>query len=701
MTSRTLEFLRPAFRVFLLVCLVSTSIGSSVANGPPKTRTDNVKEVLHGVEVVDPYRWLEDQQSQETRAWIDSQNRYSESILEQLPGRQQLKTRLTELMKIESVGMPTERNGRYFFSKRLANQDLSVIYVRKGLKGADEILVDPHSMSPDRTTSVNLLDVSQDGTVIVYGIRKGGEDEIEIRLMNVDSRKTLSDWLPKARYFGAALKADKGGLFYCRHGNAGSRVFYHEMGKDPVSDLEIFGTGYGPDKGIGVELSEDGRYLIMTVFHGSAADKTEIYVQDLARQSAIATIVNDIAARFVGEVAGDHLYLHTNWNAPNSRILRVDLQQPGRQSWREIIPESEANIEGFSLAGGKLFVNYLKNVRSSVKVFSIDGKPLRDIAFPTLGTVGGVSGRWESQEAFFMFTSFHVPTTIYRYDVNAGAQEEWARLRVPIESDQFEVKQVWYASKDGTQVPMFIMHRKGLKLDGSNPALLTGYGGFTQSLTPDFSQTAALWAERGGVYALPNLRGGGEFGERWHKAGMRDKKQNVFDDFLAAAEWLIKNGYTESSKLAISGRSNGGLLVGAALTQRPDLFRAVVCGYPLLDMVRYHRFLVAKFWVPEYGSADDPEQFKYLYAYSPYHRVKPRTKYPAVLFITGDSDTRVAPLHARKMAALLQASTGSDGSILLHYDTKAGHVGSATPVSKRIDDLTDELSFLFWQLGVK
>jgi prolyl oligopeptidase len=702
MSSRTLEFLHPALRVFLLACLLTSKIiAASGANGPPKTRMDNVKEVLHRVEVVDPYRWLEDQQSPETRAWIDSQNRYSESILEQLPGRQQLKTRLTELMKIESVGMPTERNGRYFFSKRLANQDLSVIYVRKGLKGADEILVDPHSMSPDHTTSVSLLDVSQDGTVIVYGIRKGGEDEIEIRLMNVDSRKNLSDWLPKARYFGAALKADKGGLFYCRHGNAGSRVFYHEMGKDPISDLEIFGKGYGPDKGIGVGLSEDGRYLIMTVFHGSAADKTEIYVQDLVRESTIMTIVNDIAARFVGEVAGDHLYLHTNWNAPNSRILRVDLQQPSRQSWREIIPESEANIESFSTAGGKLFVNYLKNVRSSVRVFSVDGKPLRDIAFPTIGTVGAVSGRWESQEAFFTFTSFHVPTTIYRYDVNAGTQEEWARLRVPVESDQFEVKQVRYASKDGTQVPMFIMHRKGLRLDRSNPALLTGYGGFTQSRTPDFSQTAALWAERGGVYALPNLRGGGEFGEEWHKAGMRDKKQNVFDDFLTAAEWLIKNGYTESSKLAISGRSNGGLLVGAALTQRPDLFRAVVCGYPLLDMVRYHRFLVAKFWVPEYGSADDPEQFKYLYAYSPYHRVKPRTKYPAVLFITGDSDTRVAPLHARKMAALLQASTGSDGPILLHYDTKAGHVGSATPVSKRIDDLTDELSFLFWQLDVK
>jgi prolyl oligopeptidase len=702
MTTRILEFLRPAFCLFLLFCpLVPKAIGSNVANGPPRTRTDNVKEVLHGVELLDPYRWLEGQESRETRAWIDSQNRYSESILGQLPGRQQLKTRLTELMKIESVGVPRERNGRYFFLKRLANQDLSAIYMRKGLNGADEILIDPHPMSPDRTTSVNLLDVSQDGTVIVYGIRKGGEDEIEIHLMNVDSRKEFPDQLPRARYFGAALKADKTGLYYCRHGNEGSRVFYHEMGKNPNSDLEVFGKGYGPDKGIGVGLSEDGRYLVMTVFHGSAADKTEIYVQDLVMQSAIVTIVNDIAARFLGDVAGNHLYLQTNWKAPNSRILRVDLKQPSREGWREIIPESDANIEGFSLAGGKLFVNYLKSVRSSAKVFSADGRPVRDINFPSLGTVGGVSGRWESAEAFFMFTSFHVPTTIYRYNVNAGTQEEWARLKVPLESDQFEVKQVWYASKDGTQVPMFILHRKGLKPDSSNPTLLTGYGGFTQSLTPAFSQIAALWAERGGVYALPNLRGGGEFGEKWHKAGMLDKKQNVFDDFLAAAEWLTKNGYTEPSKLAISGGSNGGLLVGAALTQRPDLFRAVVCRYPLLDMVRYHKFLVAKFWVPEYGSSDDPQQFKSLYAYSPYHRVKPGTKYPAVLFITGDADTRVAPLHARKMAALLQASTGSGSPILLHYDTKAGHVGAATPVTKRIDDLTDELSFLFWQLGVK
>lgn len=676
-------------------------IGGQRRPAPPSTRTDDVREVLHGVEIIDPYRWLEDQESSETRAWIDAQNQYSQAILGRLPGRELLKKRLTELLKIESIGLPVERNGRYFFAKRLPEQDFSVIYMRRGLKGADEVLIDPHPMSPDRTVSVDLIDVSGDGTLLAYGLRKGGEDEIEIRLMNVETRQDLADRLPRGRYFGASLKADRSGLYYCRHGKEGSRVFYHELGKEVASDSEIFGRGYGPEKGIGVALSEDGRYLIMTVFHGSAADKTEIYLQDIVQQLPITTIVNDVPARFIGDVAGGNLYLHTNWNAPNSKILRVDLRQPTRDKWQEIIPESDSNIEGFSLVGGRIFVNYLKNVRSSVRIFSPEGKPLRDISFPSLGTVGGVSGRWENQEAFFMFTSFHLPTTIYRYSVEPGKQEEWARLKVPIRSDRFELKQVWYTSRDGTQVPMFVMHRKGIQLDGSNLALLTGYGGFAQSLTPAFNQRAALWVERGGVFAVPNLRGGGEFGEKWHQAGMREKKQNVFDDFIAAAEWLIQNGYTQPSRLAISGGSNGGLLVGAALTQRPELFRAVVCSYPLLDMLRYHKFLIAKFWVPEYGSADDPEQFKYLYRYSPYHQVKFGAKYPAVLLITGDADTRVAPLHARKMAALLQAATGSDNRpVLLRYDTKAGHVGAATPVSKRIDDLTDELSFLFWQLGV-
>ncbi len=696
MTTHT-RWIRLVILIFLLFSVLS-HLRAGASDAPkPSTRTDNVKETLHGADVLDPYRWLEDQESKETREWIDRQNRYTQSILSALPGRETLKRRLTELLKIESVGMPVERGGRYFYSKRRADQDLSVLYVRKGRRAPEEVLVDPHPMSPDKTVSVSFSDVSLDGSLIAFSVRRGGEDEAEVRWLNVETRQELPDTLPRARYFGVAVKPDKSGFYYCRHGKEGSRVFYHHMGVDFASDTELFGKGYSAEKGIGIDLSEDGRYLLLTVFYGSAADKTELHLLN-THEGTIRPVVADIQARFYGQIAGDNLFVQTNWNAPNSRVLKVDLKTPAREHWREIVPETQGSIQGVSLAGGSVFVNYLREVRSSVKVFNHDGKPLRDIVFPSLGTVGSVYGRWNSGEAFFQFTSFHIPTTIYRYRVADGQQEVWARLNVPIQSDTIDVKQVWYESKDRTRIPMFLVHRRGLKLDGSHPTLLYGYGGFTQSLTPTFTPRAALWVERGGVFAMPNLRGGGEFGESWHKAGMLDKKQNVFDDFIAAAEWLVKNRYTQSSRLAISGGSNGGLLVGAALTQRPELFRAVVCSYPLLDMVRYHKFLIAKFWVPEYGSADDPQQFKFIHAYSPYHHVVAGTKYPAVLLITGDADTRVAPLHARKMAALLQSATDSDRPVLLHYDTKAGHVGGTAPVSKRIEELADELSFLDWQL---
>ncbi len=672
---------------------------------PPKTRRDNVREVLHGIELVDPYRWLENQNSPETRAWIAAQNEYSRPTLRSLPGRQQRMQRLTELLKVDVFRTPRERNGRYFFSKRLADQELFVIYMRKGLKGEDQVLIDPHPMSPDRTTSVNLEAVSRDGTLLAYGVRQGGEDEIAIKLLDVETRKDLRDRLPKARYFGVALKPDNSGFYYTRFGAEGPRVYYHAMGKDPADDREIFGKGYGPEKISFATLSEDGRHLLIHVVHGSSALRTEIYYQDLvqqgqdtAQQGPIVPVVNDIDAKFWGELGGEQLFLHTNWKAPKGRILAVELKNPARERWREIIPESDAVIEDVSLAGGKVFVNYLENVKSRVKVFEPDGEHTADIAFPAVGSVSEVGGRWESREAFFAFSSFHIPSTIYRYDVRKLRREVWARLEIPVESDKLELRQVWYQSKDKTWVPMFMLHAKGLKPDGSNPTLLTGYGGFNISRTPRFSASAVLWAENGGVYALPNLRGGGEFGEQWHKAGMLEKKQNVFDDFISAAEWLIRNGYTRPSKLAIGGRSNGGLLVGAALTQRPELFQAVVCGYPLLDMVRYQNFLVARFWVSEYGSSDKSEQFKYLHAYSPYHRVKPGVKYPAVLFVTGDGDTRVDPLHARKMTALLQAATGSERPVLLRYETTAGHSGGR-PVSKTIEDVADELGFLLWQLS--
>ena len=686
-----------------LIALMSfTLIGSTSAQNfksPPKTRTDNVKETIHGVEIADPYRWLEDQKSPETRAWLNTQNEYAQNILNSLPGRDQLKQRLTELLKIDTINPPVLRNGRYFFSKRLANQDQAAIYLRKGPEGNDELLVDPNSQ--DRNSSVSILDVSKDGSLLAYGQRQGGEDEQTVNLLDVDTKRLLPDKFPRGSYFSFSLKPDKSGIYYCRHGAEGSRIYYHAMGTDTARDTEIFGKGYGPEKIIVSELSEDGRYLVCTVYYGSAANKTEIHYKDLTQQGSFVTLVDDIEARFEGQTAGNHLFVLTNWQAPNGRVLDVDLTNPARSNWHEVVPTSKTVIEGFSLAGHRLFVNYLENVSSSVKIYDPTGKNVGGIAFATLGSVSGLIGQWSSNEAFFSFNSFHIPTTIYRYDVEKASQDIWARINAPVNSGQFEVKQVWYESKDKTKIPMFLMHAKGLKLDGSNPTLLYGYGGFNISLTPNFSPDAVAWVKSGGVFAVANLRGGGEFGEEWHRAGMLEKKQNVFDDFIAAAEWLINNGYTKPAKLAISGGSNGGLLVGAAMTQRPDLFQAVVCSFPLLDMVRYHKFLVARFWVPEYGSSDDPKQFKTIYAYSPYHHVKKGTKYPAVLLITGDSDTRVDPLHARKMAALLQASTGSDKPVLLHYDTKSGHVGGGTPVSKKIEDLTDELSFLLWQLGSK
>ena len=683
----------------ILLPAAALAVWAADAPAPPKTRADTVKEVIHGVEIADPYRWLEDQECAETRAWIDSQNVYTRAILDRMPGRERLRRRISELLKVDSIEFPLERNGRYFFSKRRADQDLRVVYMRRGPKGKDEVLVDPHSLSADHTISVGLADVSKDGSLISYVLRKGGEDEVEIRLLDAETRIELPDRLPKTRYWGVSIKPDKSGFYYTRFGEEGPRSYYHEMGTDPSADRLIFGAGLGRDKTLLTSLSHDGRHLLFRVSHGVGGDaKGEIYLQDVANGGPVVTVVNDIDAKFFPEFGGDRLFLRTNWKAPNWRVFSVDLRNPGRENWREVVPEGKAPIQYLTLAGGRLFVAYLENVVSRVKVLEPDGRHVRDISFPTLGTVTSAVGRWESDEAFYLFSSYHIPPTVYRYHVASGRQEEWSRLKVPVDSGRFDLKQVWYSSKDGTRAPMFVLHRKGLELDGNRPALLTGYGGFSSAETPYFDEEAVVWAERSGVFATANLRGGGEFGEEWHRAGMLARKQNVFDDFIAAAEWLIANRYTNASRLAIEGTSNGGLLVGAALTQRPDLFRAVLCRYPLLDMIRYHRFLVARWWIPEYGSSENAEQFQYLSAYSPYHKVKAGTKYPAVLLVSGDADTRVAPLHARKMAARLQASNGSDLPVMLKYEVKAGHIG-AKPIGMLIEEKTDERGFLLWQTG--
>ncbi|MBI2833045.1 MAG: S9 family peptidase [Acidobacteria bacterium] len=665
---------------------------------PPETKRGDAVETLHGVAIADPYRWLEDQDAPDTRAWIEAQNRQTAAVLDPLPGKARVQGRLTELLKIDTVSKPYVAEGRYFFTKRRADQDLSVLYMRKGAGGADEVLVDPHALSPDHTMSVDFEDISRDGRLIAYGVRVGGQDEVSVRLLDTDTRKELTDTLPTARYSSIGISADNKTIYYSRQTREGPRVFVHAIGGDPASDQEIFGSGYGPEKIVGLDLSNTRRYLVIYVLHGAAAEKIELYAQDLQKGTPIATIVNDLDATFDGSVAGDRLFLRTNWNAPNQRVIVVNLLEPAREKWRELVPEGKQPIEEVVAAGGNVFVSYLENVQPRVRIVTPDGARAGEISFPTIGALDGIRGAWSSDEVFFGFSSFALPPTIYRYRVSTGRQEVWARLNVPIKSEGVEVKQVWYTSKDGTRVPMFLGYRKGLELDGRSPALLRGYGGFNLAQLPAYSARAAFWIENGGVFALANLRGGSEFGEAWHRAGMLENKQNVFDDFISAAEWLIANKYTSSVKLAITGGSNGGLLVGAAMTERPELYRAVVCTYPLLDMIRYHRFLVAGYWVPEYGSSEDPAQFKTLYAYSPYHRVKKGERYPAVLFITGDGDTRVAPLHARKMAALLQASTGSERPILLQYDVKAGHSGGM-PVSKTIQDLTDEMRFLFWQLG--
>lgn len=667
---------------------------------PPVARVDDVKDTYGTTVVADPYRWLEDQNSPETRTWIAAEQKCTEAALSGLPGRSEIAKRLTALLHTDTFQLPYERGGRYFFMKRGADEDLSKLYVRRKVDGADELLVDPLPWSKDHSTSVVMEGASQDGRLVFYGKREGGQDEVTVHAIEVDTKRELPDVLPSADYFGVALTPDNKELYYSRTTADGPRVFHHVMGSDPAADKIVFGDGYGKDKIVAVQMSEDGHYLVYLVLFGSGSEQSEIFVQNLEKHGAAVPAVSGIKALFYPRIAGDRLYILTNFSAPQWHIYSTSLAAPEREHWAEAVAEGKQHIEDFRPAGGKLVVEYTRDASSELKIFGADGKNGQEIKLPALGSVSGASARWGSPEYFFSFETFNVPDTILRYDEKTGTTSVWAEPKVPIDASAFEVEQVWYTSKDKTRVPMFLFHRKRLKKDGANPVLLTGYGGFDVSETPNYSAFYLLWAEHGGIVAKANLRGGGEFGEEWHRAGMLGNKQNVFDDFESAAEYLIQSKYTSPDKLAIYGNSNGGLLVGAALTQRPDLFRAVVCGYPLLDMLRYQKFLDGPYWVPEYGSADNPAQFPYLYAYSPYQNVKKGTKYPATLFVSGDGDTRVAPLHARKMAAELQADNASNNPILLLYDTKSGHSGGR-PVNKIIEENTDVLSFLFWRLGVQ
>jgi len=694
-SPRFLTVVTGLFIIFLLGFL--SGCESRIAYPPTEVKV--VTDTLHGTVIDDPYRWLEDQESSETRGWIDAQNDFLAGYQKKFPALDKIRNRLLELNKVDAVLLPTEAGGKYFYRARTKDEELYSIFVRDGFDGTDRKLVDPHQLSEDLTKSVGIMSISNDGNLLAYNIREGGQDETEIKIMEVATGEYLTDAFPKALYSSFDIAGSRG-CYYTIRNERDTRVYYHRFGTDFSKDREIFGEGYSSDKFISASLSEDRNYLVLVVYHGAGGSKTEVFLKNVARDGPVKPVVTDIEAQFYPYPAGKKLYLLTDWNAPNRRVMVTDLSRPTPKNWREIIPESEYNIESFTPVGGRLFVGYLQNVTSRVNIFTPDGQPAGEIKLPTLGSASGVYGRWNSEQAFYMFSSFTHPDAVYRYDIPKEQSFLWGERKVPVNTDDFVVEQVWFDSKDGARVPMFLVHRKDIKQDGNNACMLNGYGGFNVSMTPYFSGSFVHWVEMGGILAMVNLRGGSEFGEDWHRAGMLENKQNTFDDFIAAAEWLVDNKYTRPEKLSAMGGSNGGLLVGAALTQRPDLFQAIVCTYPLLDMLRYHTKMLGPLWTAEYGSADNAEQFEYIYKYSPYHNVKEGVSYPAVLFITGDGDTRVDPMHARKMTALLQAKTGSNNPILLHYETKIGHSGGIA-VSKSIEQSVDMLGFLCWQLGLK
>jgi prolyl oligopeptidase len=686
---------------------------TSARSGPPRAKVAPVVDTVQGHKIVDPYRYLENREDPETKEYVEEEMAYTRSILDPLPGRDKINARLSQLLPIGTITAPQIGGKYYFYTRREGNQNQPVLYVREGLGGADRVLVDVNKMSSDGTVALDWWFPADDGKYVAYGTSPNGSEESTLHVIESATGRLLPDTIERTRFASVAWKKDDSGFYYSRHPKKGDvpegeevyhvKIFYHDLGSDPAKDPLIFGEGRNAQDIPGVSLSEDGRWLLITVFEGWT--KTEMYLQDLASKNPPVEITTGKEFLYSGDFLKGKLYITTNEDAPRYRVFVADATNPKRENWKELIPQTDAVLQNAGVTGGKLFALYEHNASSELKLFGLDGQKIADIALPTIGTVFSTGGKWDSHEVFFGFQSYTVPPSIYRYDLNPGKSQLWAKVDAPsIDPSAFEVEQVWYNSKDGTRVPMFVVHKKGLEKNGKNPVLLTGYGGFNISETPNFSRAMYLWMEHGGVYAVANLRGGSEFGEDWHRAGMLDKKQNVFDDFIAAAEYLIAQKYTDKDHLAIIGGSNGGLLMGAMITQRPDLFRAVICAVPLLDMLRYQNFQIAKLWIPEYGSADDPKQFDFLYAYSPYHHVKQGVEYPAIMFMTADTDTRVDPMHAKKMAALMQAEAKNGASkerpILLRIETKAGH-GQGKPVTKQIEENTDMYSFLFWQLGMK
>lgn len=683
---------------------------------PPKAEINVVVDDYHGHKISDPYRWLEDAASPQTQRFVEEQNTYTQQVLDSIAGKDKLRARLEQLLSIGRLDAPLPAGNYYFYEKREGQQNQGVVYVREGLNGKDRSLIDVNSLAPDGTIALDWWYPSQDGKYVAYGTSPNGSEISTLRVIVTATGKLLPEQIWRTRGASVAWLPDNSGFYYTRYPRPGDvpagqemynrHVFLHKLGStdnsDGLKDPLIFGEGMDPTFWPQPGLSDDGQWLAINVSEGWT--KSEIYLKHLSDPaSKFVQVTGGKDFLYSSQIFDGQLYMTTNEDAPRYRVFKVACANPQRSNWKEVIPQSEDVIDNTAyIVGRRLFVPYLRNASSALTIYDLNGKHITDVPMPTLGSfTGPLGGDWTSKEGFFAFHSYVQPGTAYSVTLD-GKVSEFARVQSDIDSSQYVVKQVWFKSKDGTSVPMFVVHKKGLKINGKTPTLLSGYGGFNLGRTPVFDRNAMLvLLDHGGIYADVQLRGGNEFGEDWHRAGMLEKKQNVFDDFIAAAEYLIAQKYTDKDHLAIQGGSNGGLLMGAALTQRPDLFRAVVCQVPLLDMLRYQRFQIAKLWIPEYGSSDDPKQFDWLYAYSPYQHVKKGSLYPAILFMTADTDTRVDPMHAKKMTALLQAqaANGPDRPILLRVDTKAGH-GIGKPIGKILEDDIDIWSFVFWQLGI-
>lgn len=681
---------------------------------PVETRRQDLTETLHGQLVADPYRWLEDDDSEEVRTWTQAQNDLLQDQLSRIGERSRLHARLVELLGIGDVTHPavrrTGRNAfRYFYRRREAGQDHAILYVRDGLAGEDRVLLDPNQLSTDKTTSLDWYFPSRDGSLLAYGLSEGGSEESTLFVRNVATGKDLPDKIERTRYSSVCWRPDNRGFYYARYPEPGSvpegeesyhrKIFDHVLGSDPKKDPLVYEASkmtHFPS----CQISPDGRWLLVSVHQGWS--KNELFLADTKKKNLeFVELTTGKTQLYRSVLANDALYLRTNEGAPRYSVYRVDPARPARSEWKQIIREHATDVlDDITVVGGQVLASFMRDAASRLERFDATGNSLGPVALPSVGTSDGFSGVHDGAEGFFNFESFARPDGIWRLDLKTGKVDPWVTVKSPIVPDDFVVVTREAKSKDGTRVPYFVVHKKGLELDaGDHPTLLYGYGGFNVSLQPRFSRSNYALLERGVVYVQAILRGGGEFGEEWHRDGQLGKKQNVFDDFYAVAEHLIQSGVTTSERLAVSGRSNGGLLVATAVTQRPELFRVGISGVPLTDMLRYHRFLIAKLWIPEYGSPDDPEQFEWLHAYSPYHRVVDGTEYPAVLLTTAESDTRVHPMHARKMAAALQYATGSERPVLLRIETQAGH-GAGKPVTKIADEHADVYAFLLWQLGL-